>query len=106
WSVPLSGAVRQVGAMVDDTSSRVGSGCGLTDAYRAEIAKARHLSRLLAAANLEHTWACDAALYSSNRYAGPRFLLVGDAGSFIDPLSSFGIKKALASAWLASIVVN
>jgi hypothetical protein len=33
-------------------------------------------------------------------------LLVGDAGSFIDPLSSFGVKKALASGWLAAIVVN
>jgi hypothetical protein len=33
-------------------------------------------------------------------------LLVGDAASFVDPLSSFGVKKALASAWLASVVVN
>ena len=40
------------------------------------------------------------------RYAGPRFLLAGDAGSFIDPLSSFGVKKALASAWLGAIVVH
>ncbi|MGH7617536.1 MAG: NAD(P)/FAD-dependent oxidoreductase, partial [Gemmatimonadaceae bacterium] len=31
---------------------------------------------------------------------------VGDAASFVDPLSSFGVKKALASAWLAAIVVH
>jgi 2-polyprenyl-6-methoxyphenol hydroxylase-like FAD-dependent oxidoreductase len=37
---------------------------------------------------------------------GARFLLVGDAGSFIDPLSSFGVKKALASAWVGAIVVH
>ncbi len=42
----------------------------------------------------------------ASRYAGPRFLLAGDAGSFIDPLSSFGVKKALASAWLGAIVVH
>ena len=33
-------------------------------------------------------------------------LLVGDAASFIDPLSSYGVKKALASAWLAAVVVH
>jgi hypothetical protein len=33
-------------------------------------------------------------------------MLVGDAASFVDPLSSYGIKKALASAWLASVCVH
>jgi hypothetical protein len=51
-------------------------------------------------------WACDASLYSSAQYGGPQFLLIGDAGSFIDPLSSFGVKKALASAWLGAIAVH
>ena len=32
--------------------------------------------------------------------------MVGDAGGFIDPLSSYGVKKALASGWLAGIVVH
>jgi hypothetical protein len=45
-------------------------------------------------------------LYFSEAYAGPQFLLVGDAGSFIDPLSSFGVKKALASAWLAAVAAH
>src|SRR5262249_33718078 len=57
-------------------------------------------------ATLEDVWACDATTYSSSRYAGPQYLLVGDAGSFVDPLSSFGVKKALASAWVAATVVN
>lgn len=33
-------------------------------------------------------------------------LLVGDSASFVDPLSSYGIKKALSSAWLASVAVH
>jgi hypothetical protein len=32
--------------------------------------------------------------------------LVGDAASFLDPLSSAGIKKALASGWLAAVAVH
>src|SRR5206468_9983463 len=40
------------------------------------------------------------------KYAGPNFLLVGDAASFIDPLSSFGVKKALMSAWIGAVAIN
>ncbi len=95
WSVPISSTTRHVGVMV-----------GYGRNYRTEIGKTAHLHRALAAATLQHEWACDASLYFAERYAGSRFLLVGDAGSFIDPLSSFGVKKALASAWLAAIVAH
>jgi flavin-dependent dehydrogenase len=106
WSVPISPATRHVGAMVDRAApSGAGSGA-LERVYRAEIAKARNLGRLLERATLQRVWACDASLYSSVQYGGPQFLLVGDAGSFIDPLSSFGVKKALASAWLGAIAVH
>ena len=81
-------------------------GRALESAYRVEIAKAANLSRLLERATLQRVWACDASLYSSERYAGSQFLLIGDAGSFIDPLSSFGVKKALASGWLGAIAVH
>jgi hypothetical protein len=54
----------------------------------------------------EQPWGLDASPYSAPRVGESGILLVGDASSFIDPLSSFGVKKALASAWLASIVVN
>jgi hypothetical protein len=51
-------------------------------------------------------WGCDASLYHAPTCGGPGVLLVGDAASFIDPLSSYGVKKALASAWLAAVVVH
>jgi hypothetical protein len=68
--------------------------------------KTRQLEPRLRGAALQHVWACDASLYSARTYAGPHFMLVGDAGAFIDPLSSFGVKKALASAWLGAIVAH
>jgi hypothetical protein len=106
WSVPISASTRHVGTMVDGTSPRVVAGRALRDAYEAEIRKTARLAPLLEAATLEHVFACDASLYSAQSYGGPRFLLVGDAGSFIDPLSSFGVKKALASAWVGAVVVH
>lgn len=106
WSVPIASCVRQVGAMIDGPSPRRGSGRALVDAYRAEIAKAEALAAVIGGGVLQRAWACDAATYSSHTFGGRQFLLVGDAGSFIDPLSSCGVKKALASAWVAAIVVN
>ncbi len=106
WSVPISPTTRHVGAMVDRAAPSGGRSGALARIYRAEIAKACNLGRLPEGAVLQRVWACDASLYSSTRYAGSQFLLIGDAGSFIDPLSSFGVKKALASAWLGAVAVH
>ena len=51
-------------------------------------------------------FARDASSYDATRVTDDGVLLIGDAASFIDPLSSYGIKKAFASAWLASVVVH
>jgi len=101
WSVPISPFVRYVAFMVDPRSK------GLNVAYLAELAKTRAFRKIFSRGKLESvSWGADASLYSSKRYYGPGFLLVGDAGSFIDPLSSFGVKKAMVSAWVAAVVVN
>jgi flavin-dependent dehydrogenase len=95
WSVPVSADVRHVGVMVD----RGG-------AYAELVARTIAMRALVEGAELQQTFACDASLYYSDRYATPGLFLVGDAGSFIDPLSSFGVKKALASAWMAAVAVH
>jgi flavin-dependent dehydrogenase len=95
WSVPVSSTTRHVGVMVEHGQP-----------YQAAIAKTNALGRRLTGAALQRDWACDASLYFSEPYAGLQFLFVGDAGSFIDPLSSFGVKKALASAWLAAVAAH
>src|SRR5262249_37069334 len=82
-------------------------GAAALDVYRAELAKIAPFEARVAHASLvDGPWGADASAYSAERYAGDGFLLVGDAGSFIDPLSSFGVKKALVSGWLAAIAVH
>ena len=51
-------------------------------------------------------WGWDASMYCAEHLAGEDWLLAGDAASFIDPLSSAGVKKAMASGWLAAVTVN
>jgi flavin-dependent dehydrogenase len=106
WSIPIDDAQRQIGIMLDGPSPRREGSRALVDAYRAEIDRTRHVARHVSQAALQSVWACDASTYTSDACAGPRHLLVGDAASFIDPLSSFGVKKAMGSAWMAAVVVN
>jgi flavin-dependent dehydrogenase len=106
WSIPRSDTERQVGIMLDGPSPRREGSRALFEAYRAELDRTTHVSRHVRHAALESVWACDASTYSSVECAGPRHLLVGDAASFVDPLSSFGVKKAMGSAWMAAVVVN
>lgn len=107
WSVPTSTEVRHVSAMIDPQRSDLARGGRSRDVYLAEIAKTRAFKNLLANAELvSRPTGWDASTYGAHEYAGDEWLLVGDAASFIDPLSSAGVKKALASAWLAAVAVH
>lgn len=103
WSVPLAAGRRHVCFMVDPARARA----GVESAYVEALNETVQFRRLFGGCELESApWGRDASLYRSERYAGPRWILVGDAGSFVDPLSSFGLKKALRSAWMGAAVVN
>ena len=107
WSVPVAPGVRHVAAMIDPERSELARSGPAEHIYRAEVAKTREFSRLLSGAILQAgPWGFDASTYGARAYAGDGWLLVGDAGSFVDPLSSAGVKKALASAWVAAVAAH
>jgi len=106
WSVPLDGETRCFAAMVDSTTPSLAD-ADVDAALDRELDSAVHVGALRAGATpLERAWVCPASLYTARTFARSGLLLVGDAGSFIDPLSSFGVKKALASAWRAAVCVH
>jgi flavin-dependent dehydrogenase len=107
WSVPDAAGRRFVAVMVDPRTSALHRGDDSREVYLAEIRKTKRFRTLLTGAALiagPAGW--DASMYSSEHYVDGSVLLVGDAGSFIDPLSSAGVKKALASGWLAAVAVH
>jgi flavin-dependent dehydrogenase len=107
WSVPLADGTRHIAVMVDPQRSDLARGSSSRVVYLAEIAKTAAFRTLTSSAALvDGPWGWDASTYRADRYAGDNWLLAGDAGSFIDPLSSAGVKKALASGWLAAVTVN
>jgi flavin-dependent dehydrogenase len=107
WSVPAGDGTRFVAVMVDPRTSALARDASSRAVYLTEVSKTRALQRALTDAELIHGpdgW--DASMYFATRYVDGNVLLVGDAGSFIDPLSSAGVKKALASGWLAAVAVH
>ena len=107
WSVPVTRQRRYLTVMVDPSLTTVRGGEQLAPIYLAELTRTTALRRLAdGAAMIEQPWARDASAYSASQTGEPGVLLVGDAASFVDPLSSFGVKKAMASAWLAAVVTH
>lgn len=126
WSVPLAGhpacepsspqapkplrhpsLTRHIAAMVDPLRTGLARGATAREVYLTEIGKTRAFASITAHATLAGgPWGWDASTYSARQYAGEGWLLVGDAGSFLDPLSSAGVKKALAAGWLAAVTVH
>jgi flavin-dependent dehydrogenase len=125
WSVPVSSAIRHVAVMVDPARTVVArrgdarrparkyaaepgpSRSSLATVYAEELGNTRQLRALVSGATpCGGPWATDASSYDAERTAGRGIVLAGDAATFVDPLSSYGVKKALASGWLAAVVVN
>jgi 2-polyprenyl-6-methoxyphenol hydroxylase-like FAD-dependent oxidoreductase len=107
WSVPASLDQRFVAVMVDPSASALTRNVSSRDVYLRELQRTHHMASLLRNATLASGPAgWDATMYHAERYVDGQVLLVGDAGSFIDPLSSAGVKKALASGWLAAVAVH
>jgi hypothetical protein len=106
WSLPTAEAIRHVGVMLDGATSSMTRRPTLEATYRSQLGLTLRIHQQVRGATLDRVFACDATIYTATSHAGPGYLLVGDAGSTLNPLSSFGVKKALASAWLASVVAN
>jgi hypothetical protein len=92
--------------MVDPDRSPADGERMLERRYRTEILRTRFLRTELKSATFLRAWGADATPYDTATFGGPTHLVVGDAACFIDPLSSFGVKKALASAWTGAAVVE
>ena len=107
WSVPVDDQVRYFTVMVDPRVTEMERSKELAPIYRSAMTKAQRMEALLDGARMDgEAWACSASMYYASRYAEGRILLVGDAATFLDPVSSFGVKKAFTSAWRAAVVVH
>ena len=107
WSVPATTDRRYVSVMVDPRTSDLAHDRTARAVYLAELGKTRMFDSLTRRATfIDGPTGWDATMYCASQYVDGTLLLAGDAGSFIDPLSSIGVKKALASGWLAAVATH
>jgi 2-polyprenyl-6-methoxyphenol hydroxylase-like FAD-dependent oxidoreductase len=98
WLIPIDDRLTSVGVVLPKPLyARLEKG-EPEQMLAATFADTPALAELMAAAQREWPVRVEKDFsYRAERYAGDRFLLAGDAGSFLDPVFSTGVSIALAS---------
>jgi flavin-dependent dehydrogenase len=105
WFIPLSDGTTSVGAVCPAPFFK-NRGTDLAAFFRQLIASSPEISNRLRDAELVgDVTATGNYSYSSRRTSGDRFLMVGDACAFIDPVFSTGVYLAMVSAFAAADAV-
>ena len=100
WTAPLANGLRDVTVMLEASEA----GSDQNTLFTSALGRARHVSSLVSGASLSGPLrGIDATPYEASRFCGADFLLVGDAASFLDPLSAHGVHKAMDGALLAAV---
>ena len=98
WMIPISDDLMSVGVVLPQAAFRAIPSLEPTELLDRMIAETPAVARLLAAATREWPVRVEKDFsFSSRAYAGDRWVLVGDAGSFLDPVFSTGVAIALES---------
>lgn len=105
WVIPLAGGRTSVGQVGPAAMLR---GRKPDEAYfHEQIAKTPYLAQRLArATRVAQVRTISDYSYVSKRLAGDRFVLVGDAGAFIDPVFSTGVYLGMVGAFRAAEAVD
>jgi flavin-dependent dehydrogenase len=106
WLIPLADGTTSVGAVCWPYYLKSRSK-PLPDFFRDTIAMCPELDRRLAGAKLvdERVYATGNYSYYSARSSGERYLMIGDAYAFVDPVFSSGVYLAMQSAFEGAGVV-
>lgn len=96
WLIPLSDAVTSVGVVLPHEVHAARAGGALDGALARYVAETPAVARLLDGARRVSDVRFDADYsYDSRSYAGDRWLAVGDAAAFLDPIFSTGVLLAM-----------
>lgn len=99
WMIPISAELMSVGVVLPKPAAKRVSGLAPDAVLEHAIADTPVVARLLASAQREWPVRVEKDFsFASRTYAGDRWILVGDAGSFLDPVFSTGVAVALESA--------
>jgi flavin-dependent dehydrogenase len=107
WFIPLPGGITSVGCVCKPGYLKTRQGAG-NDAFMARtLAIVPGADRRMAAAEcISPVRFTGNYSYACSRMAGPRWILIGDAWAFLDPVFSSGVFLSMYSARQASHVID
>jgi flavin-dependent dehydrogenase len=106
WMIPISDELMSVGVVLPRLAARALQGLEPGALLDRSIADTPVVARLLASARREWPVRVEKDFsFGSRAYAGDRWVLAGDAGSFLDPVFSTGVAIALESGLEAAQAV-
>jgi flavin-dependent dehydrogenase len=106
WLIPISDELMSVGVVLPRAAARALQGIEPGTLLDRTIAETPAAAQLLASARREWPVRVENDFsFGSRAYAGDRWLLAGDAGSFLDPVFSTGVAIALESGLEAAQAV-
>jgi flavin-dependent dehydrogenase len=107
WYIPLHTGEISVGVVSDKTSRPRLQEVGAAQFFREAVEQAPNVQAFLADSELSGPLRVTATSgYRSERYAGPGWLLAGDAGSFTDPMWSTGVAHALQNGIFSGAMIE
>jgi flavin-dependent dehydrogenase len=106
WLIPISDELMSVGVVLPRAAFRAFHALEHSAILERAIGDTPAVARLLASARREWPVRVERDFsFGSRAYAGDRWLLAGDAGSFLDPVFSTGVAIALESGLEAAQAV-
>jgi flavin-dependent dehydrogenase len=106
WLIPISEELMSVGVVLPREAAQALHGLEAGDLLDRMIADTPVVAELLASARREWSVRVEKDFsFASRAYAGDRWILSGDAGSFLDPVFSTGVAIALESGLEAAQAV-
>jgi flavin-dependent dehydrogenase len=107
WLIPISSELMSVGVVLPQAAARGFHGSDPSAFLDRAIAETPAVATLLASATREWPVRVEKDFsFGSRAYAGDRWVLAGDAGSFLDPVFSTGVAIALESGLEAAQAVD
>jgi len=106
WMIPISAELMSVGVVLPRSAARALRELEPAALLDRAIAESPAVAKLLASAHREWPVRVEKDFsFGSRAYAGDRWVLAGDAGSFLDPVFSSGVAIALESGLEAAKAV-
>ena len=103
WAIPLHDDTMSVGLVIHKDALAAKKPLSQKDIYTEAIEEAPLIKHILREAELASSIDIETDYsYTSERFTGPGYFIVGDAACFLDPLLSSGVHLATFSAMLAA----